>query len=159
MNENSRLKAKTSIKQIFYKLMNSVNFNIDCQNNIGNCRFDPIYDKISKISFIKKNPTNMLGNEKHKDFARIETMREEIEQTFSEKFLAFDPNDLTFEARKYWVNIERAENLDALQKNQKHIFFNIDQIMENSLKSKATKALIDFDYLDSVLIQSVTIKK
>ena len=60
---------------------------------------------------------------------------------------------------KHWVNIERAENLDALQKNQKHIFFNIDQIMENSLKSKATKALIDFDYLDSVLIQSVTIKK
>ena len=101
----------------------------------------------------------MLGNEKHKDFARIETMREEIEKRFSEKFLAFDPNDLTFEARKYWVYIERAENLDALQKNQKHIFFNIDQIMENSLKSKATKALIDFDYLDSVLIQSVTIKK
>ena len=114
--------------------------------------------KLVKEVLFKKN-TNMLDNEKHKDFARIETMREEIEQTFSEKLLTLDPNDLTFEARKYWVNIERAENLDALQKNQKHIFFNIDQIMENSLKSKATKALIDFDYLDSVLIQSVTIKK
>ena len=114
--------------------------------------------KLVKEVLLKKN-TNMLDNEKHKDFARIETMREEIEQTFSEKLLTLDPNDLTFEARKYWVNIERAENLDALQKNQKHIFFNIDQIMENSLKSKATKALIDFDYLDSVSIQSVTIKK
>ena len=114
--------------------------------------------KLVKEVLLKKN-TNMLDNEKHKDFARIETMREEIEQTFSEKLLTLDPNDLTFEARKYWVNIERAENLDALQKNQKHIIFNIDQIMENSLKSKATKALIDFDYLDSVLIQSVTIKK
>ena len=114
--------------------------------------------KLVKEVLLKKN-TNMLDNEKHKDFARIETMREEIEQTFSEKLLTLDPNDLTFEARKYWVNIERAENLDALQKNQKHIFFNIDQIMENSLKSKATKALIDFGYLDSVLIQSVTIKK
>ena len=114
--------------------------------------------KLVKEVLLKKN-TNMLDNEKHKDFARIETMREEIEQTFSEKLLTLDPNDLTFKARKYWVNIERAENLDALQKNQKHIFFNIDQIMENSLKSKATKALIDFDYLDSVLIQSVTIKK
>ena len=114
--------------------------------------------KLVKEVLLKKN-TNMLDNEKHKDFARIETMREEIEQTFIEKLLTLDPNDLTFEARKYWVNIERAENLDALQKNQKHIFFNIDQIMENSLKSKATKALIDFDYLDSVLIQSVTIKK
>ena len=114
--------------------------------------------KLVKEVLLKKN-TNMLDNEKHKDFTRIETMREEIEQTFSEKLLTLDPNDLTFEARKYWVNIERAENLDALQKNQKHIFFNIDQIMENSLKSKATKALIDFDYLDSVLIQSVTIKK
>lgn len=53
MNENVRQKAKTPIKQTFYKLTNSANFNIDCQNNIDNCRFEPIYDQISEISFIK----------------------------------------------------------------------------------------------------------
>ena len=40
-------------------------------------------------------------------------MCQEIEQLFNEKFLALDPNDPTFEARKYSINIERAENLDA----------------------------------------------
>ena len=36
-------------------------------------------------------------------------MRKEIEQTFNEKILALDPNDPTFEARKYLINIERAK--------------------------------------------------
>ena len=33
-------------------------------------------------------------------------MRKEIEQTFNKKILALDPNDPTFEARKYLINIE-----------------------------------------------------
>ena len=57
----------------------------------------------------------MFGNEKYKDFAGIETMHEEIEHTFNEKLLALDPNVPTFEARKYSINIERAENLEALE--------------------------------------------
>ena len=54
--------------------------------------------KIGEISFIKKYE-NIFGNEKYKDFASIETMREEIEQTFNEKLLPLDPNNPTFEAR------------------------------------------------------------
>ena len=50
-----------------------------------------------------------------KDFACIKTMLEETEQTFNEKLLARDPNDLAFEVRKYLINIERAENLDVLE--------------------------------------------
>ena len=42
-------------------------------------------------------------------------MHEEIEHTFNEKLLALDPNVPTFEARKYSINIERAENLEALE--------------------------------------------
>lgn len=47
-------------------------------------------------------------------------MCQEIEQLFNEKFLALDPNDPIFEARKYSINIERAENLDALESVRKH---------------------------------------
>ena len=62
-------------------------------------------------------------------------MREEIEQTFNEKILALGPNDPTFEVRKYLINIERAENLDMLEKinnpqkksNKKQRFFDIDE--------------------------------
>ena len=159
MNENVSQKAKTPIKQTFYKLTNSANFNIDRQNNIDNWRFEPIYDQISEISFIKKY-TNIFGNAKYKYFASIKTMCQEIEQLFNEKFLALDPNDPTFEARKYSINIERAENLDAgireetwKKKNQKCKLFDIDQKVKNSLKSKMTKVLIDFNYLHFVSIQ------
>ena len=43
----------------------------------------------------------------NKDFACLETMHVEIEQTFNEKLLALHPNDPTFDARKYLVNREK----------------------------------------------------
>ena len=92
-------------------------------------------------------------------------MHEEIEHTFNEKLLALDPNVPTFEARKYSINIERAENLEALEsmseykKKKKRKFFDIDQKIKNSIKSKTTKILIDFNCLDSALIQSFAVKK
>ena len=46
---------------------------------------------MGKMSFIKKHK-NIFGNKKYKDFTYLETMREEIKQTFNEKLLALDPN-------------------------------------------------------------------
>ena len=113
--------------------MNNANFGIDCQNNIDSWKFESIYDEIGKTSFVKKY-VNLFGNEKYKDFASIKTMHKEIEQIFNEKLLTLDPNDLTFEARKYSANIERAENPDALESmnerkknNQNHKFYDIDK--------------------------------
>ena len=113
--------------------MNNANFGIDCQNNIDSWKFESIYDEIGKTSFVKKY-VNLFGNEKYKDFASIKTVHKETEQIFNEKLLTLDPNDLTFEARKYSVNIERAENPDALESmnehkknNQNHKFYDIDK--------------------------------
>ena len=72
-------------------------------------------------------------------------MSKEIEQTFNEKLLALDPNDLISEARKYSINIERAENLEALESmnkhNQKSKFLDIDNKIESTIKSKQQKGL------------------
>ena len=72
-------------------------------------------------------------------------MCKEIEQTFNEKLLALDPNDLISEARKYSINIERAENLEALESmnkhNQKSKFLDIDNKIESTIKSKQQKGL------------------
>ena len=72
-------------------------------------------------------------------------MCKEIEQTFNEKLLALDPNDLISEARKYSINIERAENLEALESmnkhNQKSKFLDIDNKIESTIKSKQQKDL------------------
>ena len=89
-------------------------------------------------------------------------MREDIEQTFNETLVAVDPNDPTFAARKYSINVERAENLDALEsmsEYKKNKFFDIDLKIENSVKSKTTKMLVDFNCLDSASIQSFSVKK
>ena len=62
-------------------------------------------------------------------------MHAEIKQTFNEKLLVIHPNDPTFEARRYMTNKKKDNKKDKL--------FAIDQKIENSIKSKTTKMLID----------------
>lgn len=84
-------------------------------------------------------------------------MRKDIEAAFNQKALVFDPNNQIFEARKYSINRERAEELDAvdslvaLKKKscKKHIYIEKKKKIEKSFKLKTTKMLIKFNYLDS----------
>ena len=77
-------------------------------------------------------------------------MGEDIEETYNEKLLTLDPNDLTFEARKYSLNVARAKNLDVLKSmderkkknNKRHILFEIDQKIENSRKSFSLDTIV-----------------
>ena len=50
MIQNARQKAEPPADRDFHKLMDNANFGIDCKDN---CKFEPIYDKIGKISFIE----------------------------------------------------------------------------------------------------------
>ena len=139
MNQNARQKTETPVGRDFYKLMNNVNFGIDCRNNIDNCKFEAIYDETGEVSCIKKY-VNIFGNEKYKDFACIKTIQEEMEQTINEKLLTLDPNEPTFGARKYWINIERAENLDVLESMNEHKKKKkIENIFFLTLKKKNSK--------------------
>ena len=54
MNQKARQKATSSVERDFYKLLNNANFGIDYRNNIDNCSFEPMYDKISEIACIKR---------------------------------------------------------------------------------------------------------
>lgn len=53
------------------------NFLTDRRDDIDNFKLEPISDKIGEISFIKKC-TNISGNVQYKDFAWVETIKEEI---------------------------------------------------------------------------------
>ena len=119
MNQFARQKAETSVEKSFYRLMNNANFGKDCWSNIDNFQFEPIYHEIGEITFIKKY-ANIFGYSQYKGFACVEAMKEEIEQNYNNKLLSLDPNDPTFEARKYSINIERAESVDALESMQIH---------------------------------------
>ena len=63
MNQKSRQKGTSSFKRDFYKLLNNANFGNDFRNNINNCYFEPIYDEIGEISYIKKFDS-IFDNEK-----------------------------------------------------------------------------------------------
>ena len=51
MNQRSGQNTKNSIEKDFYKLTNNSNFRYDSCNNLDNCQFVPIFDKLQKFRF------------------------------------------------------------------------------------------------------------
>ena len=58
MNQKPRQQSKNGIKKDFDKLMNNSNFGCDCRNNLDNCKFVPIFDKLKEISYINRYHNN-----------------------------------------------------------------------------------------------------
>lgn len=57
--------------------MNNTNFGIDYRINIDNCYFEPIYDEIVEIAYIKALDT-LFENGKYCDFSDINLTRKEV---------------------------------------------------------------------------------
>ena len=100
MNQKYRQKATSLVERDSYKLLNNTNFGTDCRNNINNCTFEPIYDEIGEIGYIKKIDST-FNNRKYSHFLDINLLEEEVEEKFNKLFLVLDPKDSTYEARKY----------------------------------------------------------
>ena len=118
MIQRSRQKATTSVKRDFFKLLNNSNFGIDCCNNIDNCIFEPLYDNLGKISYIKKFPT-IFNDDTFRHFFSPEHMKEEIIQTFQGNMFALNQDDPTHEARKEYFENKMDEELDAAESFEK----------------------------------------
>ena len=93
-------------------------------------------------------------------------MREEIGEKNSKLFLAAKPQDPTYEIRKYSLKNKKDEDLDAVnsmsgykEKIGRKRTYNIEDKIENVLKSRTTNMLIDFDVEISASIKSFAIKK
>ena len=119
MNQKSRQKATSSVERGFYKLLNNANFGIDCRNNIDNRYFDPIYDEIGEIAYIKKFDS-IFDNEKHRNFSDINLIREEVNEKYDRLILAIDVNDPTYEARKYSLESRKEVDLDSINSLSAH---------------------------------------
>lgn len=72
-----------------YERSNNANFGIDCQNNINNCTFEPIYDEIGEICYIKKFGS-IFNNEKYSHFLDTNLSKEEVEEKYSKLCLVLD---------------------------------------------------------------------
>ena len=84
MNQNARKTAETKVEKDFYKLLNNSNFGNDCRNNLGNCQLELLYDGLDEISYIKKF-TNVLQDQRYKDFFSIEILKKQVHSEFNEK--------------------------------------------------------------------------
>ena len=166
MNQDSRQKAIFSVEKNFYKLLNNANFGIECSSNIDNCDFEPIYNEIGEVGYVKKCDS-IFDNIKYSDFSNINIMKEEIEEKYSKLILALDLEDLTFEAKKYSLKNRKEQVLDVVNSINKHrkkigkkiTYNNIKDKIKNVLKSKTTKTLIDFSVEESASLKSFVIKK
>ena len=67
MNQNNRKTAKTKVEKDFYKLLNISNFGNDCQNNIGNCKLELMFDGFEEIAYIKRY-SNIFTDPKFTEF-------------------------------------------------------------------------------------------
>ena len=100
INRKARQKTTSYVERNFYKLLNNANFGIDCRNNIDSCSFEPIYDKVCEIAYIKMFDS-IFDNEKYCDFSDINLMTQEVNEKYDRLILDIDKTDPTYEARKY----------------------------------------------------------
>ena len=100
INRKARQKTTSYVERDFYKLLNNANFGIDCRNNIDSCSFEPIYDKVCEIAYIKMFDS-IFDNEKYCDFSDINLMTQEVNEKYDRLILDIDKTDPTYEARKY----------------------------------------------------------
>ena len=166
MNQKSRQKATSSVEYNSYKLLNDANFEIDYTDNINNCYFEPIYDEIGEISYIKMFDS-IFDNEQYHNFCDKELMKEEVKDKYNGLILALDPFDLTYEAEKYFLQSKKEIDLDSIESisahtqktGKKRSFFKIEKKIQNVLKSKTTNMIVDFSCAESASIKSFAIKK
>ena len=73
------------------KLLDNANFSYDCRNNIDNCIFEPISDKISEITYMDKH--YRLFDKEVSKFVNSNLIKKEIEKIYNEEMLKIEQND------------------------------------------------------------------
>ena len=88
MNQRLRQNSKYKIEKDFYKLLNNLNYGHDCTSNLDDFKFEPIYDEIDEISYLRKY--HSLFDLKISKFVNSKLIETEIQKINSSKnFLKF----------------------------------------------------------------------
>ena len=111
MNQRSWQTTKNAAEKDFHKLLSNANFGYDCRNNLDNCKFDPIYDEIGEITYIRKYH-NIYDNEVLK-FVNSNLIEKHIEKTYNEKLLHIK-DDNSF--KNYKIEYLKTEKKNQMKK-------------------------------------------
>ena len=118
-NQKARQKATSPVELDFYKLLNNANFGNYCRNNIDNCSFEPIYDKISEIAYIKKFDS-IFDNEKYRDYSDGNLMTQEVNEKYDQLIFDLDKIDTTYEPREYSLGSRKGKDLNSINSMAAH---------------------------------------
>ena len=164
MNQKLRQNAKNDIEKNFYKLMNNANFGFDCRNNANNLKFEPLIDEINELTYIKKYYN--LFDSKIENFVNSKILERNINQEFEQEIALIKHDDPFKNARIAELENKRQtdiDSLDCLKKKEKKskkrkIKDNVDVRVENLLKNKKVKTMIDFENNECNSIKSIIVK-
>ena len=141
--------------------MNNANFGFDCRNNANNLKFEPLIDEINELTCIKKYH-NLFDN-KISGFVNSEILEKNINQEFHQKIPLIKDDDPFKNARIAELENEKETSIDSLNclkkkenksKKRKIKDLQIDDI----LKNKKIKTMIDFDKNECNSIKSIIVK-
>ena len=117
MNQKSRQNAKNSVEKEFYRLMNNSNFGYDCRNNLGNCKFVPIFDELKEITYIKKYYN--FFDPKVSKFVTANVISQEIEEKYNDDIIKISTEDKFYKLKRFAAETEKAQALESLKEFDK----------------------------------------
>ena len=163
MNQTSQQNAKNNIKKDFFKLMNNANFGFDCRNNANNTKFEPIIDEMNKISYIKRYYN--LFDKRADKFVKREILENQIEMEYEQSIAEIREDNPFMNARIKEIENTRDYNLDGLKslkekekKSKKRKLKEVKTQVEDALKNKKIKTMIEFDREECNSIKSILVK-
>ena len=112
MNQRSGQNTKNSIEKDFYKLTNNSNFRYDSCNNLDNCQFVPIFDKLQEFTYLKRYNHFDL---KVSSFVLSHLIRQEIEEKYNDSLMKLSKDDKYYEIKLSTLNTEKSESLEAAE--------------------------------------------
>ena len=165
INQKARQEAGDKVESDFCKLLSNANFEYDCRNNLDNCKFRPINDKIKELSFIKRYHSN-LYDKNLQQIITSKALKEDIDERFNNERQKIKETDKFYAAKIRSIeNRSTAENevLESIKsKRKKHhqrtgLTSYVDRL-DMANKNDKVKAIIDFSDQDTASIKALSIK-
>ena len=166
MNQKSRQESLTEIDKNFFKLLNNANFGYDCRNNLDNCVFEPIYDEIGKISYLR-NYHKSLFDAKISFFVNSALLEKETDKKFNDEMQKIQKEDPFRFAKIQHLKHKKASDQEAVgqlkkkeqRQKKKCSITSYDERIKQARMDIKVKSIIDIDSKSSCSIKSVAVKQ
>ena len=112
MNQRLCQNSQFKIEKDFYKLLNNSNYGHNCRSNLDNFKFEPIYDEIDKISYLRKYDS--LFDPKISKFVNSKLIETKIQNKYVEKHFKIQNDDPFKSAKILALKEEEREAKEAL---------------------------------------------